>query len=882
MTFGLFEDDGSFFTAPRKRKGAGTASIEGHVPDCRACKLDEQCYSPRMPVHGQGGKGILFVAEGPGEIEDLQNKQLIGDAGQLYRSELALVGLDLERDGWTINAVNCRPPNNRKPTKAEIRCCRPLLNKAIEELQPRFIWLLGGAAIESFYFGRYTDDQTITRWRGWCIPDRGANAWVLPQFHPSFLLRKTSRYTDENLQAIFRMDLTYAASCLRKGDPKFIDDLEDSVHVVLDFKEVCRLLRWLAGEKFFFFDYETTGLKPYKPGHKILTVAVATNDREAWAFPLQYPHWNDKQRAEITALWVKLLRDPNIKKGAHNIKFEELWSRQILGAHVEGWQWDSEIAEHIIDDREKITGLKFAAYRRWGVEGYEKEVASFIKSVVTNGVDTGFNRMEQVPLPRLLVYNGIDARLEFKLHLEQSKDLRLHTKTPKDGLVRAYNLFHDGTLACVDMEQEGIPIDVPYYEKEQARLEKEADKLATSIMATPEAKQFEQAFNRPLDTASGDDMRDLIYKVLAVPIVKTTKKSEVGNERGSVEASVLEHLGTPFAKAVIRERKLRKTKDTYIEQFKREVEADGLVHPFFHLSRVRTYRSSSSDPNFQNQPIRDLEMAQSVRTGIVPVPGQSIAEADYGSMEVRILGCYSQDETLLAYINNPKNDMHRDQGMDIWVLDQSQIGKWLRFHAKNGWVFAQFYGSYYRSCARELWEVTGDETLKTVDGVQIREHLASVGIHCLEDFEAHLRDLEKRFWERFAGVRDWQFRTQDFYRQHGYVESFFGHRRGGYLDRNKIFNSPVQGTAFHCLLWSLIRLLRIQHAEDWRTRIRGQIHDSIFMNVHPQEEKHVFATMRRVMADDIKAEHAWLITPLEVEIEKGKVGAPWIAKEKLN
>ena len=82
-------------------------------------------------------------------------------------------------------------------------------------------------------------------------------------------------------------------------------------------------------------------------------------------------------------------------------------------------------------------------------------------------------------------------------------------------------------------------------------------------------------------------------------------------------------------------RKLEKIKGTYLEAFVRE-QTDGFIHPFYNLHNVRTYRSSSADPNFQNIPKRDKESMKICRRAILPRPGHMLVEADFSALEVNI------------------------------------------------------------------------------------------------------------------------------------------------------------------------------------------------------------------------------------------------------
>ena len=153
---------------------------ESQDSTCMECGLYKNCISPKMPVTGKGKKEILILSEGPGKNEDEQNKQLIGEAGQLLRSRLKECGLSLDEDFWKTNSVCCRTPKNRKPKRKELKCCKPNYVKLINELKPKFIWLVGAAAIESYYMDHFADEDgtvlTPTRWRGLCIPDQMSGA----------------------------------------------------------------------------------------------------------------------------------------------------------------------------------------------------------------------------------------------------------------------------------------------------------------------------------------------------------------------------------------------------------------------------------------------------------------------------------------------------------------------------------------------------------------------------------------------------------------------------------------------------------------------------------------------------------------------------------
>jgi len=830
-----------------------------HIADpCEVCGLYKNCLSPKMNYTGKGGLGVLIVAEAPGEEEDKKGMQLIGPAGQVLREKLAKFGLDLDRDFWKINAVNCHPPGNAKPTRKQLECCRPMVEKAIQELKPKFIWLLGGKAIESFYMGRFRD-HSVTRWRRLCIPDRRYNAWIIPLFHPSYLLHSRG---NDLVESLYEKDLRWAISCLRRGEPEFVDP-EDYVEILIEFDKVAEVLEEVLRRKpVLAFDYETTGLKPYREGHKILSVSLCFDKEIAYAFPLYYRnHWDQKQLKVIVDLWKRVLRE--VPLVAHNLKFEDRWSRVILGIEPKNWIWDTMVTAHVLDSRPGFTSLKFQAYLHWGILGYDDEIKSYIRSKDAHS----FNKMEQAPLDKLLFYNAIDSLVTYWLYEKQKKELR-------GDLKRANAFFLKGLKALADAENHGIRMDEEHYEQQYVELTREIKELEQELLNSEEALLFRKKTGRAIKLTSSTDLRILFYDILKIPPIKYTEKGEP-----SVDKEVLANLENEFAKKLARLRKLLKVRDTYLAQFRREI-VNGKMYPVFNLHIARTYRSSSETPNFQNIPARDEDAKRVTRGGIIPSPGFRICEVDYSAIEVRIIACYTKDPVLISYIHDPSSDMHRDQAKEIFILTDEQVTKELRSYAKNKFVFPEFYGSYYKSCARDLWEFVVDAGLLTAEGITVKEHLARYGIKTYERFERHIQEVEAKFWDRFRVVREWQEEMIEFYKRRGYVSTYFGFRRTDPLDRNRIINSPIQGTAFHCLLWSFIRLNEIRKEEGWRTALIGQIHDSIVSDLDLDETDHVLTTYRRVMCEDIRKEFDWIIVPLEIEIEMSPIDKSWYDKKE--
>lgn len=97
-----------------------------------------------MPTAATVG-GLLAIGEAPGEKEDEMGVGFAGQAGKTLDRLLAEHGIGREGYG-RANICRCRPPVNRKPTRAEVDACMPYLAEFIEQTRPRVLLLVGGTA----------------------------------------------------------------------------------------------------------------------------------------------------------------------------------------------------------------------------------------------------------------------------------------------------------------------------------------------------------------------------------------------------------------------------------------------------------------------------------------------------------------------------------------------------------------------------------------------------------------------------------------------------------------------------------------------------------------------------------------------------------------
>jgi len=451
----------------------------------------------------------------------------------------------------------------------------------------------------------------------------------------------------------------------------------------------------------------------------------------------------------------------------------------------------------------------------------------------------------------------------------------------------AYELIHKGALALARAERAGIRIDIPYCQQQKKVLTKQVTELTKQVTESKFYHRWRHIYGDKTNIDSNNQLSHILYKVMKIEAPKQTESGQ-----GSTDEDTLSQIDIPELKIILEIRKLKKLRDTYLDAFERE-NYEGYIHPFFNLHTVKTFRSSSDSPNFQNIPKRDKEAMTICRRALYPRPGHQLIEADFSGLEVSISTCYHRDPVMLAYLNNKKSDMHLDMAKQIFiyeVLNKAIPSNYrMRQASKNGFVFPQFYGDWYRNNAVGICEWVQlpqgkwkkGMGMEMEDGSHIADHFISVGIKCFDDFVEHLKGVEDDFWNnRFKVYKQWKDAWVAKYQAKGSFAMFTGFTCSGVMRRNEVINYPVQGAASHCKLWSLIELDRIMLAEKWDTYILGEIHDSILFDVLPEELDHVKDTILRVTCKDLPAAWKWITVPLNVEIDVYDVDAPWVPRDK--
>ena len=389
-----------------KSKLLATKAPTSLIAKCGACGLYKTCKSPKMPPSGSGKRRILLVGEGPELEEDRQGKHFIHKQGKYIEETLRRAGVNMREDCILTNSTICSAPDGVRPTAEQMDYCRPNLLKTIEQHSPDVIIPMGDRAIQSLLATVYKENDLggIFRWAGFQIPCQKLNAWICPTFEPHYPYREEKNPVPRKL---FYQHLDAAVKL--QGKPwDVVPDYGKQIERIVDHRKAAKaILELIASGDPLAFDYECTCLKPEYAGAAIVSCSVSNGERT-----IAYPWIGSAIEATLM-----MIRSDN-PKIASNLKYEERWTRWYFRKRVKNWKWDTMNSAHCIDNRPNTTSIKFQAFIHLGTEAYDEHIKPFLQAKRGKQVN---QILQEIDLDQLLLYNGLDSLLEWKVAMIQAE-----------------------------------------------------------------------------------------------------------------------------------------------------------------------------------------------------------------------------------------------------------------------------------------------------------------------------------------------------------------------------------------------------------------------------------------------------------------------------
>ena len=354
------------------------------------------------------------------------------------------------------------------------------------------------------------------------------------------------------------------------------------------------------------------------------------------------------------------------------------------------------------------------------------------------------------------------------------------------------------------MEMTGIRVDTAVLAELSGRLSQQIDAIAQRIY---------DSVGHPFNINSPQQLGKVLFEEMNLPSpVKYGKGKTV-----STAADILEGLAAayPVAQQVLDYRQLTKLKGTYIDALPLLIRPETKrVHTTFNQAGAATGRLSSSNPNLQNIPIR-TEEGREIRAAFIPEPGWELVVADYSQIELRLLAHMSEDPVLVDSFSRDE-DIHTRTAAEVFKINPLMVTSEMRRSAKAV-NFGIVYGQTPFGLAQQL-------------GITRKEAEMYIS----------------RYFERYAGVREFIDKTIAEVRASGVAKTLHGRRRAipdmhsrnpsarSFAERTAV-NTPLQGTAADLIKIAMIRIARILAEKKMQSRLLLQVHDELVFEAPPAE-----------------------------------------------
>ena len=622
-------------------------------------------------------------------------------------------------------------------------------------------------------------------------------------------------------------------------------DVPHDYRLVADEAAARALARELEAAPAFAFDTETTGMDARTVD--LVGMSFATAPGKAWYVAVP-PHGRARateagdlfahaERAAQPAareaacrfvqIFARAFADPAKTLVAQNGKYD----RAVLERYglVFGSTVRDTMLEHYVVD----------AAARHGMDALAREFLHYDPIPITRLIGERARGREQknmadLPPEAILDYAAEDADVALRL------DAVLRPRAAEAGALPALEQSEEPLVpVLVEMEREGVKIDVAALGRCGLALDREITALASEI----------RAYGEPgLNLDSPRQLADLLYGRLGL---RPAGAKKLQNGLFSTDEKALQSIldDHPVVRKILDYRACTKLKSTYVDKLPQCIDpADGRVHTTFAQSFAETGRLSSSDPNLQNLPVRTAR-GRLIRAAVVPRDAEHLlVSADYSQIELRIMAAMSGDESMLdAFAHGA--DIHRETAARVYDVMPALVTDDMRRTCKMV-NFGIIYGISAFGLSQRL-QIPRKEAARLID----------------------------TYFRLYPKIRAFMETSIARARETGYAVTALGRRRTlrDIASRNATarqgaerdaINTPVQGTAADLIKLAMVKVDRALKAARLRAKMILQIHDELLFDVPKAEAEAVKALVKREMEGAMA-----LGVPLEVSVG---AGANWL------
>jgi DNA polymerase-1 len=639
------------------------------------------------------------------------------------------------------------------------------------------------------------------------------------EFHIEQLLRQsmdaaglTKKFQDLELYSLIQHVSKYSNDIIEfeKPEKKYI--------TILNLDLLDSLIADLKNAPLISFDLETTSIKALQA--EIVGLSFSIRENEGWYIPILYPEKVDSLFDEFSLTLIleklkPLFEDAEIHFCGQNLKYDALvLSRYDIS--LKGIVFDSMIAEHLLHPEKNSYKLDYLAldYLNYRMMPIEDLIGKGAKQI----------SMADVPLKDIAFYATEDADIALQVALKQKPII------PKENLSEPFENIEMPLLpVLITMEENGVYLDLDFLKELSGVLGEKLNKLIVKI-----------------HSLAGHEFNINSPQQLAVVLFDELELKPIRKRSTAVEVlEVLKHHH-PLPEHILEYRHLAKLKNTYIDVFPNHVHPKtGRVHTSLNQTIAATGRLSSTNPNFQNIPIR-TEIGREIRKAFcVQNPDHVMLSADYSQIELRIMADFSQEPALIEAFKNG-TDIHARTAALVFSVDESEVTEDQRRTAKVV-NFGIMYGAGPFRMSQEL-------------GISMAE----------------ARELIETYFYNYPGIRKYMDDTLAWAHENGFVKTRLGRKRKMTqlnssnhnlvkAEERAAINMPIQGTAADLIKIAMINIHAKMGAGNYTSKMILQIHDELLFEGPPEE----MDKLSQLVVEEMESAMQ-LSVPLKVDWKIGK------------
>ena len=602
---------------------------------------------------------------------------------------------------------------------------------------------------------------------------------------------------------------------------KNINNTAHKYEAIVGEEAIKNLVALLSKELEICIDTETTGIDANNV--ELVGLSFSIREHEGYYVPIANDGDDKDSAKNILSLFKSLFDNTNITWIGQNLKYDFLVLKWY-GVELKGKTFDTMLAHYVIEPE----GRRSMDLLSGQFLGYEP--VSIETLIGKKGKNQG--TMRDVPLEQIKEYAAEDADITLQLKncfapLINKKEVNRVFEEVENPLVPV----------LVDMEFEGVKVDIDFLNDYSKVLEEEAKKAEESV--------FEQAGVR-FNLASPKQLGEVLFDILKLdPKAKKTKTGQYATGEEVLSKMAAKHK---IVDDILNFREFTKLKSTYVDAIPALINPKtGRIHTSYAQAVAVTGRLSSTNPNLQNIPIRS-ERGREIRKAFIPRDlNRVLVSADYSQIELRIVAAISGDPNMCEAFKQGK-DIHTATAAKVYGIAEADVTKEMRYKAKSV-NFGIIYGQGAFGLADNLG-ISRTEAKEIID-----------------NYKKEFPNIQKYMDQQINNAKEL-----------GFVETLMGRKRWlrdinssnftvrGFAERNAI-NSPIQGSAADMIKLAMIRVHNEMKKKQWESKMILQVHDELVFDAVESELPALKELILSCMTSAMKLPND---VPVEAEIGVGK------------